>query len=230
MFGGRRARRAGPLLTSGTAARSSAAWNPLGRLDHLGDEGWGAGQGRPSIPGGRSGARLPLGKHGYSWSFSPDGSELVVGGFGASLRVIDAKTLRPRRTLKAGGGGLVVALSWASPRRPIALIGGCPGARTAQDRRAGSGRRADGAREALAGRGADRRPGAAARRRWTRFQRRQVGGVQTFAHRAYVLALPGRRSGTTTVDLTSGRVLRRTETPWVQLLVPDIGSMADPDG
>jgi hypothetical protein len=54
--------------------------------------------------------------------------------------------------------------------------------------------------------------------------------VQTLGKRAYALAGLWRRPVTIAVDVGSGRVLRRTETPWVQLLVPDTSSLAVADG
>jgi hypothetical protein len=69
------------------------------------------------------GPRLELGMHGYSWSYSPDRSRLVLGGFGFGLRFVDLERfehvgdLRERRR-----GGLIVAVSWPTPRRVLAVV------------------------------------------------------------------------------------------------------------
>lgn len=42
-----------------------------------------------------SAVRLPLGKHGFSWAYSPDRTTVALGGFGGRIKLVDAERLRP---------------------------------------------------------------------------------------------------------------------------------------
>jgi hypothetical protein len=64
---------------------------------------------------------IELGKYGYSWSFSPDGSKLVLGGFAAGLRLVDVLRMRVLSDLKAAPAGLVVAVAWPDSRHVYAV-------------------------------------------------------------------------------------------------------------
>lgn len=66
---------------------------------------------------------IELGKYGYSWSFSPDRSKLVLGGFAAGLRFADVRRMQILSDLKLGRpAGLVVAVAWPDSRHVHAVI------------------------------------------------------------------------------------------------------------
>jgi hypothetical protein len=65
---------------------------------------------------------IELGKYGYSWSFSPDGSKLVLGGFAAGLRLVDVQRMRVLSDLKVAPAGLVVAVAWPDSRHVHAVV------------------------------------------------------------------------------------------------------------
>lgn len=70
-----------------------------------------------------AGPRIELGFHGYSWSYSPDRSKLVVGGFASGLRFVDLDRFRHIGDLRENRrGGLVHALAWPTPRRVLAVV------------------------------------------------------------------------------------------------------------
>jgi len=69
------------------------------------------------------GPRLPLGVHGYSWSYSPDRSQLVLGGFGSGLRFVDLERFASLGDVRESRrGGLVVAVAWPRPGRVLAVV------------------------------------------------------------------------------------------------------------
>jgi hypothetical protein len=69
------------------------------------------------------GPRVELGFHGYSWSYSPDRSKLVVGGFASGLRFVDLDRFRHVGDLRENRrGGLVHAVAWPTPRRVLAIV------------------------------------------------------------------------------------------------------------
>lgn len=75
-----------------------------------------------------TGARVPLRRYvSFSWSFSPDGGRLVLGGFRPVLRFVDAVSLRRLGDLELGGRGTVVATAWPTPRRLLAAVQQRPG-------------------------------------------------------------------------------------------------------
>ncbi len=70
-----------------------------------------------------SAARLPLGKHGFSWAYSPDGTTIALGGFGGRIKLVDAERLRPLATTRLWRPrGLLVALTWVGEREILALV------------------------------------------------------------------------------------------------------------
>ena len=67
--------------------------------------------------------RIELGFHGYSWSYSPDRSKLVLGGFASGLRFVDLNRFRQLGDLRENRrGGLVLAVTWPRPRRVLAVV------------------------------------------------------------------------------------------------------------
>jgi hypothetical protein len=67
--------------------------------------------------------RIELGSHGYSWSYSPDRSKLVLGGFASGLRFVDVNRFRHLGDLRAHRrGGLVVAVTWPRLSRVLAVV------------------------------------------------------------------------------------------------------------
>jgi hypothetical protein len=69
------------------------------------------------------GRRVRLGSYGAGWSFSPDRSRLVLGGGGApSLRLVDVTRMRSLATLRLGGRGSAIALSWPRRDRVLAMV------------------------------------------------------------------------------------------------------------
>jgi hypothetical protein len=69
------------------------------------------------------GPRIELGIHGYSWSYSPDRSKLVIGGFASGLRFVDLNRFEALGDLREDRrGGLVVAVAWPKPRRVLAVV------------------------------------------------------------------------------------------------------------
>lgn len=69
------------------------------------------------------GPRIELGFHGYSWSYSPDRSKLVVGGFASGVRFVDLDRFRHIGDLRENRrGGLVHAVAWPTPRRVLAIV------------------------------------------------------------------------------------------------------------
>lgn len=68
-------------------------------------------------------ARIELGIHGYSWSFSPDRSQLAVGGFASGIRFIDLERFEALGDFHENRrGGLVVGIAWPKPRRLLAVV------------------------------------------------------------------------------------------------------------
>jgi hypothetical protein len=69
------------------------------------------------------GRRIDLGIHGYSWSYSPDRSKLVLGGFASGLRFVDVRAFRHVGDLRENQrGGLVLAIAWPTRRRVLAVV------------------------------------------------------------------------------------------------------------
>jgi hypothetical protein len=69
------------------------------------------------------GYRLELGRHGYSWSYSPDRSKLVLGGFASGLRFVDVNRFRRLGDLREKRrDGLVLAVAWPKPSRVLAIV------------------------------------------------------------------------------------------------------------
>lgn len=67
--------------------------------------------------------RIELGFHGYSWSYSPDRSKLVLGGFASGLRFVDVRRFRRLGDLRENRrGGLVLAVVWPTPGRVLAVV------------------------------------------------------------------------------------------------------------
>jgi len=67
--------------------------------------------------------RIELGFHGYSWSYSPDRSKLVLGGFASGLRFVDLNRFRRLGDLRENRrGGLVLAVAWPTPGRVLAVV------------------------------------------------------------------------------------------------------------
>lgn len=69
------------------------------------------------------GPRIDLGIHGYSWTFSPDRSQLAIGGFASGLRFVDLERFETVGDLRENRrGGLVVGIAWPKPRRLLAVV------------------------------------------------------------------------------------------------------------
>lgn len=70
-----------------------------------------------------AGRRIRLDPFGGGWSFSPDRSQLALGGGGVpSLHLVVLTSLRSRATLRLGARGSVAAVSWPRPDRVLATV------------------------------------------------------------------------------------------------------------
>lgn len=69
------------------------------------------------------GPRIELGFHGYSWSYSPDRSQLAIGGFASGIRFVDLERFEAVGDLRENRrGGLVVGIAWPKPHRVLAVV------------------------------------------------------------------------------------------------------------
>lgn len=71
------------------------------------------------------GPTVPLGKHTWTWSFSPDRTLVAFGGNDApEIRIVDVRSMRLRGDLRLARTGSVVRVAWQSRDRLLALVDG----------------------------------------------------------------------------------------------------------
>ncbi|MGH3113938.1 MAG: hypothetical protein ACRDOP_10795, partial [Gaiellaceae bacterium] len=67
------------------------------------------------------GPRAPIGRAGGPWALSPDGSQVVFGGYRSLIRIIDLKRMRVLADISERGD--FGAVAWPEPRRLLLATG-----------------------------------------------------------------------------------------------------------